>query len=70
VKAAKVLPKAVELPLDLVAIELTPLSLKTISETVIPAKIAVADVKPNDAAMYNGPTILRAVGMGMTDNVR
>lgn len=50
VKTAKVLPKALEPPLGLMAIKLTLLILKIISEMVIPAKIAVASVKLRDAA--------------------
>ncbi len=70
VKAANALPNAVEPLLPLMAINLELFILKIRSDTLIPAKITVANVKAKDAVRYNGPIILTATETGTIESVR
>lgn len=69
VKAANVLPKAVE-PLPLMAINLEPLILKINSATLIPANVAVTNVSAKEITMYDVPIISTAEKTGTIESVR
>jgi hypothetical protein len=69
VKAANVLPKAVE-PLPLMAINLEPLILKINSATLIPANVAVTNVSAKEIIIYDTPIISTAEKIGTIESVR
>jgi hypothetical protein len=70
VKAANVLPKAVELLLPLMAINLEPLILKINSAMLIPANIAVTNVSAKENTIYDVPIISTTEYTGTIESVR